>query len=587
MKINKKVILLVVILLSLFLFQSIVTLNSTNLHFDGPAAITIGYYDLKYLETSFLITHPPLSHIIGTFPLLFLDINMPHSYRECSKIQMYQCAQDLLFDSGNDLEKISIYARTPFIIISLLLGLLLFFFSKELYGIKAGLFSLTLYAFSPAILAYNTVVFTDVIVTFFVFSTIYFLWKLIMQGYTKTRLILTGISLGFALASKFTAILLIPIIILLFAVKVFQSNNRKKTLKRFSIKFIIILLISFVALHSVFFFSIDTVANSIPERNTKQIDDFIDENLAEGSFNKKIAKSLLYDIKMPMPGYAVGLAKQYSIGTLRYKRGYLNGEIYDGGKWYYFFEVLLIKTPIPLIIFFLISFSISIKIIRKRYMNEIFLLLPIIFFFSVFIPSNFNLGLRHILPIMPFIFIFSSRVVNIRLENKLYNNLFRFFIGLLLLWYVVSALFVMPNYTAYFNEFIGGSKNGHKYLLSSNLDLSQELKRLNNYLKSNNIDNIKLSYHGTFDPAYYNISYEPLPMELYIPWVLGSTPYKQGKDYIENCTKEYGIIAISVVNLYNSLFVNASCFNWLQDYEPIKRIGYTIFVFNITEPVQQ
>jgi hypothetical protein len=587
MKINNKTILLIVILLSLFLFQSLVTLKSTNLVFDDSAAITVGYYFLKYLDTSMLIAHPPLSLIIGGFPLLFTDVNIHYSYQECSDVHVYQCGQDMLFNSGNNPEKISVYAKIPFIIFSLLLGLLLFFFSKELYGIKAGLFSLTLYAFSPTILAYSTIGFSDPIITFFVFSTIYLLWKLIMQGYTKTRLILTGISFGFALASKFTAILLIPIIILLFAVKVFQDNNRKKALKKFSIKFMIILLIGFVTLHSTYFFSFDSAANSIPERNVRQIDSFINENLAEGSFNKKIANFLLYDLKMPMPGYAAGFAKQYSIGKLEYKRAYLNGEVYTGGKWYYFFEALLIKTPIPLIIFFIISSLFFIKTIKKRFMNEIFLLLPMLFFFGIFIIINFNLGLHYILPIMPFIFIFSSQILNIRLKNKLYTIAFRIFIGLLLLWYVLSALFTMPYYMAYFNEFIGGSKNGYKYLLGSNLDSGQNLKELNNYLKSNNIDNIKLSYHGTFDPSYYNISYDPLPMELYIPWVPGSTSDVPSEDYTENCTKEYGIIAISIANLRNVVMINKSCFSWLHDYEPIEIIGYAIYVFNITKPVQQ
>jgi hypothetical protein len=136
---------------------------------------------------------------------------------------------------------------------------------------------------------------------------------------------------------------------------------------------------------------------------------------------------------------------------------------------------------------------------------------------------------------------------------------------------------------AYFNEFVGGPKNGHKYLLSSNLDMGQNLKGLHSYLKNKDIGTIKLSYHGTFDPSYYNISYELLPMLLFIPWVPGSTPYKPPTDYIENCTKQYGIIAISASSLHSSWMINRSCFDWLHNYEPIERIGYTIFVYNITK----
>ena len=92
---------------------------------------------------------------------------------------------------------------------------------------------------------------------------------------------------------------------------------------------------------------------------------------------------------------------------------------------------------------------------------------------------------------------------------------------------------------------------------------------------------IKLSYHGAMDPAYYNISYDPLPMEQYIPWAPGFE--QNNPNYKEDCSKKYGIIAISVSNLHNYHLINQSCFSWLENYAPIKRIGYTIFVYNITK----
>ena len=81
-------------------------------------------------------------------------------------------------------------------------------------------------------------------------------------------------------------------------------------------------------------------------------------------------------------------------------------------------------------------------------LNYLFLLLPIIVFFLIFVPVNFNLGLRHMLPIVPFMFVFSSQIINYK------NNILKTIIILLLGWYIVSALLIMPNYMAYFNEFV-------------------------------------------------------------------------------------------------------------------------------------
>ena len=588
MKINKKEIFLLVVLLSAFLFQSAVTLKNTNLAFDDPYAITTGYYFLKHMDTSMFVLHPPLSYILGGFPLLFLDIEMPYSYDECKNIGFYPCAQEFFFNSDNDPERMGIYARIPFIFISLLLGLLLFFFSKELYGSKAAFFSLALYVFSPTILGFNTHAFNDLLLTLFIFSTIYLLWKLLAQGYTKTRLILIGISVGLAIASKFTAALLFPIIILLFSIKIFQhKKNRRKILKKFAVKFVLILLISFIVLYSTYFFSFGTVADSIPARNAQLIDSTIGGKFGEESLSYKLINFAVHDLKIPMPGAFAGVAGQfYMESTSGVKVTYLNGEVYSGGRWYYLLEVLLIKTPLPLIIFFFTALFFLITN-PKKFKREFIVLLPILVFLGIhFTRSNYNNGLRYILPIIPFIFMFSSGILNIRLKKSIHNILFKVLIGILLSWYILSAIFVMPNYLAYFNEFIGGPENGHNYLLGANLDQGQDLKKLSDYLKENNIGTIKLSYHGMFDPSYFNISYEPLPMEYYLPWAPeyrhpGYKPYEHPEEYIEDCSKKEGIIAISVTNLHNVFLFNKSCFNWLSDYEPIKKIGYTIHVYDV------
>jgi len=582
MKPNKKELLLLVALLSVFLFQSIVTLKETNLTFDEPFWITYGYYMVKHADTSIYLLHPPLSYIVGGFPLLFQDIKLPYSYEKCDGLGWYQCPHDMVFESGNDPEKMGFYVKMPFLLVSLLLGLLIYFFAKELYGTKAALFSLTLYSFSPSILAYNTMMLTDVFVTFFILASVYSLWRLLVHGYTKKRLVLTGILVGLAISSKFTALLIFPLIMLVYLAKIFtDKKDKKKNIKIFSMQFVLIVVISFITLHATYFFSFDTLDNTMPQRYVERMDGFIDQSFEKGSKEYEVAYFLTHDLKIPMPEFISGIGGQFAIESSKLKTGYLNGEIYQGGKWYYFPEVLLIKTPIPLIIFFLMALFFTMKKHKRRPINEVIILLPILCFMGAFIINDFNLGLRHILPIIPFIFLYSSKITELKLKNSLHNKIFKLFIGTLLLWYIISSLMIMPNYLAYFNEFIGGPENGHKYLLSSNLDQGQDLKKLSRYIRENDIGKIKLSYHGMFDPSYYGISYEALPMAHYIPWSPDFTP-KPDENYKEDCSEQQGIIAISVTNLHNVHLINKSCFNWLNGYEPVERIGYTIYVYNIT-----
>ncbi len=572
--------LFVAVLLFLFLLQSAYTLFSNNLIIDEPAYVAISYYVVKHADTSMAILHPPLTLLAAGFPSLFMNINLPYSYQKCEELGFYKCSQDTLFNSGNDAEKIGIYSRIPFFMLSVILGLLLFFFTEKIYGAKAAFFSLSLYSFSPTILSFNTVVFTDFLIAFFVFSTMFFLWKL-LENYSKTRLAITGISFGLAMASKFTAIFLIPIMVILFAAKALGNKKTlKSSFKKYTIQFLLILGIGFVVLYSAYFFSFGTISHSIPQRYAQSIQSSVDK-FDKNSIEYKISNYMINGLKMPMPQYIAGFAGQYEVESSKRKQGYLNGEIYYGGRWYYFPEVFLIKNPIPLLIFLAAGIYISIRMLRKNALNELFILLPIIFLAAPFIAANFNLGLRHILPIFPFIFMLSSRVVNAKIYKEKY--LFRLAVIALLAWYIISALLAMPHYAAYFNELVGGSENGHKYLVSSNLDMGQDLKGLRNYLNENNIGKIKLAYHGAFDPKYYNISYEPLPMESYIPWAPSFSYGMENKNYKEDCSKRYGIIAVSASNLHGYNLINESCFEWLKKYKPVKSIGSTIFVYNITK----
>lgn len=560
-------------LLLVFLLQSVYALLTNNLVIDEPAYITVGYYFAKYADTHMVVLHPPLTFLLAGTPLLFTKISMPYDYEKCTDVGFYQCSQDFFFESGNDAEKIGLLARIPFLALSVMLGLLLFIFTEKIYGIKPAFAALALYSFSPTILAYNTIIFTDFLVAFFIFSTMYLLWRL-LKNYSKKLLFLTGISFGLAMASKFTAIFLVPIFIAIFAAHSFSKKDRKIFLKKCLKQFLWIAAIGFIVLYSSYFFNSGTIAGSIPKRYADSMQSAID-GFGKDSIKYKISDYLVNDFKMPMPQYIAGFAGQYEVESSKRKQGYLNSEIYYGGKWYYFPEVMLIKNPIPLLVLLAAGIYISIMQFRKNTLDELFILLPILFFAGPFILANFNLGLRHVLPIFPFIFMLSSRVVN----TKLYNSKFwlKLFVLALFAWYIMSPLLIMPHYAAYFNEFVGGSKNGHKYLVSSNLDMGQDLKGLRDYMKENNIKKIKLAYHGAFDPSYYNISYDPLPMESYIPWVM----YFGLEDYKEDCSKKYGIIAVSVSNLHGYNLLNESCFKWLDEYKPIKSIGHTIFVYNI------
>jgi hypothetical protein len=137
---------------------------------------------------------------------------------------------------------------------------------------------------------------------------------------------------------------------------------------------------------------------------------------------------------------------------------------------------------------------------------------------------------------------------------------------------------------AYFNEFIGGPKNGYKYLVDSNLDWGQDLKGLKHYMEERGIERIKLGYFGSADAAYYGINYDYLPS-------VGLAPTEPGQYWwyeIDSKEKaqlapQTGTIAVSATLLAHPGWMGwfGAAYGWLEQYEPIDQVGYSILIYEI------
>ena len=171
--------------------------------------------------------HPPLVKLLAAFPLLFLDLKFdPQDPKLSGPLKdEWQFGWNLLF--ANDADQLLFWGRLPMMLLSLLLGFYIFKWGKEMFGQRAGLLALFIYAFMPAIIANAQFVTTDLPVTAFSFVTLYYLWKFFVPmpevvpqpvehlSQKSKHLIYSGLFLGLALGSKFSAILLYPIIVLL------------------------------------------------------------------------------------------------------------------------------------------------------------------------------------------------------------------------------------------------------------------------------------------------------------------------------------------------------------------------------------
>src|SRR3989344_4573342 len=182
--------------------------------YDEITHLPSGFSYLKTGELKLNPEHPPLIKMLAAFPLLFLDLKFNASDPDLAGAQTkeWQFGSNFLFANGVD--RVMFWGRIPMILLSVLLGWYIFRWGKDLFGYEAGIIGLLIYALMPNIIAHSQLVTTDLGLTVFSFISLYYLWRFITKE-NKNDALYSGLNLGLALGSKFSAVFLMPIFIVL------------------------------------------------------------------------------------------------------------------------------------------------------------------------------------------------------------------------------------------------------------------------------------------------------------------------------------------------------------------------------------
>jgi hypothetical protein len=526
----------VTILLSVFFILTLSTALRTSGTCDEIAHhIPVGYVLLSKWDLKMDTSQPPLSRYLVALPLkLFMKINMPDDKAVWRTDDRTKFGRDFFYKYNSDPKKMVFLARIPIMVIGVLCGLLLFIWAKALYGDRAGLLSLFLYCFSPVIIANAGLATTDMVATFFILLSVYAFWLFLNDpSFRKTAL--AGACIGLAQLSKYNAFLLYPVFLLLLIFE-FPVRDRSK-MKTLFARFFAVIFISLIVTWAGYGFDLQPVLKDAMR---------VEEKL-EIAHNMKLDK-ILTQVPTPLGAHILGV-----LGVLKHSQQsnttYFLGKWSDKGNCLYFLTAFVIKNPIPMLIFLLAGLFITFR--SKINSGEKTILTAIAVFFITSSFSNLQIGIRHILPLFPLCFIIAGRS-EVLLKKKILNII----IAALIIWYTLSSLVAWPDYIAYFNELIGGSKNGCKYLRDSNLDWGQDLPALSAYMAKNGVKEVALEYFGQADPLVYGIHYRKFnPDEFEKP---GNSIYAVSAQYLEHV-------------------------KWTKEYKPAALAGYSIFIYDFSK----
>ena len=496
---GQKIILVGIFLVSFFLM--IFSSATDSMVVDEKVHIPAGYLHVWKGDYTFNSEHPPMLNDLAGLFAKFAKPNAPAVPANFTGGDQWEYGDMFFYLSGNNIDKILFWARLPFIFLTLGLIYLVFLWAKTLFGPKAGLVAATLTAFSPNILAHGRLATTDIGVTLFFLLVCWLLRKYFLKPNLKTVALL-GLGLGLVLLAKFSGIFVVPVIIL--GLIFIWFLKRQKFLKSL-LESLLIFAVAGILIWGVYFFSMRTQIITAPD--SLQLSKTFHHKVISGTFSKFLI--------MPYDKYFQGLEILTDHNTSGHW-SYLDGEVGYSGWWYYFPLVMLYKMPLTEIILLVLSIGFVIKRLLPppwRGRNDIktfdYLLLffPPLLFLVVSMIGRIDIGIRHILPILPFFYIFISSLV--LKKNKIFQKLIFGLVGL----QIIIGILAFPNYLTYFNQIAGGAKGGIKHLSDSNLDWNQNMKRFGLYAKENNIKKVYALCWDNYSFVYQGVDVETLPNE--------------------------------------------------------------------------
>lgn len=359
---------------------------------------------------------------------------------------------------------------------AVLLALLVYNWSAELYGQPAALLSLLVFLLCPNFLAHGVFVSADIFACLFMTGSFYFLWKFGNSG-QMLHFFLASLSVAVAQLSKFSMVhlfILFPVIVTI----AFLTGNRQLRMGRLvKLLFIFTGVNWLVICAGHLFYGMFIPLNNYQFQSSafQQL-----QKIAHGAggwllvpFPSPYIKSM--DVVMYFDKLGGGMPGSLNGPT------YLLGTSSVHGFWYYYFVVLLYKLPLPVLL--LLTACTVLYLVRRSsrvfWKNEMYLIIPAIYFL---IYLNFfystQVGVRHIMIILPLLYIFIGYFF-----KQLNTGVSRYIFYALITWQLISVAAYFPHFLPYTNELITDKKLAYTKLADTNICYGEGGRFLQQYLR--------------------------------------------------------------------------------------------------------
>ena len=468
-----------------------------SLSADEPVHILSGWLEVSGRNAIVNIEHPPVAKMLAGLALHSLSMppapaNVPMGAR------FTEFGHAFLFQNSVSPDAIAAAARAPFLGVLALLLLMMFGGAAVRYGPAAALFALALVALDPNFVAHAGVVHTDVGAALGFLAAV-LAAEAARRRPTAIRLAAASLALGLALATKFSAILLLPILLLQSLIAARRETRPGRAAGLAILRFA---GISAGALLVVLAIYAPLTARMDPEQQRGVIHEMV---AGRGAPRLSAAIESLVQFSRPLAHYLGGLASVIRQSAVGGGVNYLFGRTSVHGFPLYFFVAFAVKSTIAFLVVtavVLLSFSRRPRV----YADEARLfLLPVAVLFLSSIGSAYNIGIRHMLPVYPFLALCGAAVFARAASSEPARRRVGLAAAALTVLPLLSAgelLRIHPHELSYFNVLAGGPEGGRRILSDSNVDWGLDLKRLARELARRRAESPTIVYFGGDDVLF-------------------------------------------------------------------------------------
>jgi 4-amino-4-deoxy-L-arabinose transferase-like glycosyltransferase len=453
---------------------------------DEASAIPAGFY---HLHGHFQLNseHPPPPKMFAALPLVLTGAQAPpvddlagqyYSRRTVEAAPRFWRANRGSFSA------IFFWSRVPMVVVTLGTGLLVFAFTRRLFGARASVFAVALFCFEPNLLAHGRIV-KDIHVAFaylLFFYALYLYWT----DPTTRRALLLGLATGLAPVVKFSMCVVLPVFAAAAVALVVAAPRRGWTRARIAAQLGAAALVALVTVNAAYLFShqpltaadVQWLGETAPALAAWVLP-------AARAFGWLVPPYFLF-------GVSAVLAQDAGDHHV-----FLLGAYSGRGWWYYFPAAFALKTTLPFLVVTVLSLGWSAWRLlgRRRDARLLFLLAPVALYAAMAMWTSIQIGIRHLIPAFPFLAIMGGALLDRLWLAERARAAARAVVLVALFWHALEAARAYPDYIPYMNQLASGRPHW-QYLSDSNVEWGDDVGALAEYLKARGETRVRAALLG-------------------------------------------------------------------------------------------